>query len=317
MEAVQRIEQKKKSLFKRQMSLQFFVLAGMLYILIFNYIPMFGIIMGFKDYDIVTGVSGIFTSSWVGLKYFKEFFSDYQAKNVIMNTVGISLLKMAFTFPLPIMLAIMLNEIKHKGFKRIVQTSSYLPHFISWVIVSGISFRFFSSTGVVNLALLKIGLIKESLPFLHSSDMFWGFMTGLDVWKEMGWWTIVFLAAIMGISPELYESAVIDGASRLKRIYYITLPCIRPTVIIVLILAIGNLFGGGLSGSNFEQSYLFGNAMNLDKSNIIQTYVLEVGLSQGRYDYATAVGLMQSVISLVLIFSSNTIAKKITGDGLF
>ena len=198
-----------------------------------------------------------------------------------------------------------------------MQTCSYLPHFVSWVIISGISFRFLSSTGIVNSFLSFIGFTKEAIPFLNSPKLYWGLAVFLDVWKEMGWWAIVFLAAISGVSHDLYEAASIDGAGRLRRIWNITLPCIKPTIVTVLILALGNLFGGGLSGSNVEQSLLFGNSMNSSSSDIIQTYVLQVGLSQGRYAYATAVGMIQSLISLVLIMSSNFISKKIAGSGLF
>lgn len=305
------------SLFKKQLPLQVFVLIGIFYLFIFNFLPMFGLIMGFKDYDIVMGIQGIFTSKWVGFKYFKEFFNDFRFWLLIKNTVGISLLKMVFTFPIPILFAVMLNEMGSLKFKKLVQTCSYLPHFISWVVISGISFRFLSSTGIVNTLLTSLGIAEAPLPFLNSADMYWGLAVFLDVWKEMGWWTIVFLAAIAGVNQDLHEAASIDGAGRLKRIWHITLPCIKPTVVTVLILALGNLFGGGLSGSNFEQSYLLGNSMNSDASEIIQTYVFKVGLTQGRYAYATAVGMIQSVISLILIFSSNFAAKKISGNGLF
>lgn len=304
-------------LFRKQLSLQLFVLLGISYLLLFNFIPMFGLIIGFKNYDIVTGVEGIFTSEWVGLKYFKEFIHDINFNRLVKNTVCISLLKMIFTFPLPILFAVMLNEMGSLKFKKLVQTCSYLPHFISWVIISGISFRFFSSSGIINSALKRLGIIRDSIPFLNSPDLYWGFAIFLDVWKEMGWWTIVFLAAIVGVNQDLNEAASIDGASRLQRIWHITLPCIKPTVVTVLILALGNLFGGGLSGSNFEQSYLLGNSMNSSASDIIQTYVFNVGLAQGRHAYATAVGLIQSVISLILIFASNFISKKISGSGLF
>lgn len=301
---------------RKQRMLQVFVLAGILYLFVFNYIPMVGLLMGFKDYNIVDGIWGIFTSPWVGLKYFKEFVEDINFPTLIKNTVGISLLKLVFTFPIPIIFAIMLNEMKSVKFKKLVQTCSYLPHFISWVIISGISFRFLSSSGIINTLLLKLGIVKEAVPFLNSASHYWGLAVFLDVWKETGWWTIIFLAAVVGVNNDLNEAAAIDGAGRLKRIWHITLPCIKPTIITVLILALGNLFGGGLSGSNFEQSYLLGNAMNKEASDIIQTYVFTVGLSQGRYAYATAVGLIQSVISIILIFGSNKIAKKISGDSL-
>lgn len=303
--------------FKKQSALQAFMWMGIVYLIIFNLIPMFGLIMGFKDYSINMGIKGIFTSKWVGLKYFKEFVDDYQFGELVRNTVMISLLKLIFTFPLPIIFALMLNEIKHLRFKKILQTASYLPHFISWIIIANLSFQFLSSSGVINTILQNMNLIKEPINFLTDANKYWGLAVFLDVWKEMGWWTIIFLAAISGINQDLYEAAQIDGATRLQRIWSITLPCIKGTIVVVLIMTLGNLFGGGLSGSNFEQSYLLGNSMNAAKSDIIQTYVFDVGLSKGRYAYATAVGLIQSVISLIMIMGSNYVSKKLTDTGLF
>lgn len=302
---------------KKQGAIQIFVWAGLLYLVVFNLIPMFGLIMGFKDYSISTGIRGIFTSEWVGLKYFKEFVTDYKFGRLVRNTVALSVLKLIFTFPIPIIFALMVNEIKHMGFKKILQTCSYLPHFISWVIISSISFQFLSKEGIINTLLQTLHLTSEPIKFLTDASKFWGTMVTLDVWKEMGWWTIIFLAAIVGINQDYYEAAQIDGATRLQRIGYITLPCIKSTIVVVLIMTMGNLFGGGLSGSNFEQCYLLGNSVNADTSEIIQTYVFDVGLAQGRYAYATAVGMIQSVISLILIFISNFFAKKVSGSGLF
>lgn len=314
------MEKKKKSLWqriKKQGALQVFVWSGLFYLLIFNVIPMFGLIMGFKDYSISTGIKGIFTSEWVGLKYFKEFVTDYKFGKLVRNTVALSVLKLIFTFPLPILFALMVNEIRRLKFKKLLQTCSYLPHFISWVIISGISYQFLSQSGVFNTLLMKFHLISAPIRFLTDADLFWGMAVGLDIWKEMGWWAIIFFAAITGISQDYYEAAQIDGAARLQRIFYITLPCIKSTIVVVLIMTMGNLFGGGLSGSNFEQCYLLGNDVNADTSSIIQTYVFDVGLSKGRYAYATAVGLIQSVISLILIFVSNFSSKKLAGSGLF
>ena len=310
-------KQTKRRTFKKQGMLQLFVLSGMLYLVIFNLIPMFGLIMGFKDYSITSGIKGIFTSDWVGLKYFEEFVTDYKFGRLVRNTVVLSVLKLIFTFPVPIAFAIMVNEIKNLKFKKVLQTCSYLPHFISWVIISSLAFQFLSKTGVINTLLMNLHLIDKPIGFLTESSLFWGMAVVLDIWKEMGWWTIIFLAAIVGINQDYYEAAQIDGASRMQRIRYITLPCIKGTIVVVLIMTMGNLFGRGLSGSNFEQCYLLGNSVNADTSEIIQTYVFDVGLAQGRYAYATAVGMIQSVISLILIFASNFAAKKISGSGLF
>lgn len=302
--------------FKKQGALQVFVLAGMLYLVVFNLVPMFGLLMGFKDYSISSGIKGIFTSEWVGLKYFKEFVTEYKFGRLVRNTVALSVLKLIFTFPLPILFALMVNEIRNVKFKKLLQTCSYLPHFISWVIISSISYQFLSQSGIINTVLGMLHL-SEPIKFLTDAGLFWGVAVFLDVWKEMGWWAIIFLAAIVGISQDYYEAAQIDGATRLQRIRYITLPCIKGTIVVVLIMTMGNLFGGGLSGSNFEQCYLLGNNVNADTSEIIQTYVFDVGLAQGRYSYATAVGLVQSVISLILIFASNFVSKKLAGSGLF
>ncbi len=302
--------------FKKQGALQVFVLAGMLYLVVFNLVPMFGLLMGFKDYSISSGIKGIFTSEWVGLKYFKEFVTEYKFGRLVRNTVALSILKLIFTFPLPILFALMVNEIRNVKFKKLLQTCSYLPHFISWVIISSISYQFLSQSGIINTVLGMLHL-SEPIKFLTDAGLFWGVAVFLDVWKEMGWWAIIFLAAIVGISQDYYEAAQIDGATRLQRIRYITLPCIKGTIVVVLIMTMGNLFGGGLSGSNFEQCYLLGNNVNADTSEIIQTYVFDVGLAQGRYSYATAVGLVQSMISLILIFVSNFASKKLAGSGLF
>ncbi|QMV42852.1 ABC transporter permease [Cohnella cholangitidis] len=303
---------------KRQKYAHMFVLTGMLIVFIFQYMPMFGILMAFKQYSITTGIKGIFTSQWVGFKYFVEFFNAYNFEQIVKNTIGISLLKLVFTFPVPILLAIMLNEVKSRFFKRFVQTVSYFPHFISWIVVSGLLVIFFSTnSGIVNDALLSLGIIKEPIALLSNPDYFWGLAVGSAMWKEAGWWAIIFLAAISGLDPSLYEAAEIDGAGRLRRIWHITLPGIRGTIVVVLILAVGSLLGGGLVGSNFEQSYLLGNVMNNEKSEILQTYAFKMGLAQGRYAFATAIDLLQSIIAIILVFSSNYISKKATKSGLF
>lgn len=311
---------KKKSIFYRlwnQRALQFFALIGVAYLIIFSYIPMVGILMAFKKYKITSGFMGIFTSEWVGLKYFVEFITDYNFGGIMANTLVMSLVKMVFTFPLPILLALVLNEVKIMPIKKLVQTTSYLPYFISWVIVTGFCQLFMQSNGIINDLLMKLGLVENSIPFLTASKYFLPIVVITACWKDMGWWAILFLASITGIDPTLYEAAQIDGAGRLQRIWHITMPGIKGTVTVVLIMAIGNLLGGGLSGSNFEQSYLLGNAGNIDASEIIQTYVMKVGLSNGRYSYAAAVGLFQSIIAIILVMTSNFVSKKVSGSSLF
>nr|WP_256992527.1 ABC transporter permease subunit [Paenibacillus sp. XY044] len=303
---------------RQQKFYQISVLIGIAYLLVFAYVPMVGLIIAFKNFKLSSGIPGFFTSEWVGFKWFLEFYHDISFWQIIRNTVVISLLKILFTFPIPILFAIALNEVRKEGLKRFAQTASYLPHFISWVVVSGMLFSFLNSqNGVVNQLLMAVGLIDKPMSFLASASYFWPLLVLSDIWKEMGWWTIIFLAAIAGVDPTLHEAAVVDGAGRLQRIMYVTLPSIKTTIIVVLILALGNLFGGGLGGSNFEQAYLLGNPVNNSVSEIIQTYTLKMGLAQGRYSYATAIGLIQSVISLTLILVSNYSAKKASGVGLF
>ncbi|GIP16128.1 protein LplB [Paenibacillus montaniterrae] len=303
---------------KRQKVLHLFVGLGMIFLLIFAYTPMFGIIMAFKDYSISTGIKGIFTSEWVGFKHFNEFINDYRFGEIVRNTLALSFLKVLFTFPAPIILAILLSEAKNLRFKKVVQTVSYLPHFISWVVVAGIAFSFLSADiGMINKALMSLGIIDKPLDILTNADHFWGLAVGSAVWKEVGWWTIIFLAAIAGINPTLYEAAQIDGAGRLARIRHITFQGMKGTIVVVLILTIGSILGGGLVGSNFEQAFLFGNSINNSTSEIVQTYAFKVGLRDGRFSYAAAIDLIQSIISVILIFSSNYIAKRASGSSLF
>lgn len=319
--AVKGNKKNKKSIakqFRLQIYLQVFALMGIAYLIVFSYIPMFGIIIAFKNYKLTSGIMGFFTSEWVGLEYFKEFFTDINFGPIVRNTVVISVLKLIFTFPLPILFAIAINEVKNQKWKRLVQTVSYLPHFISWVVVSGIIFSFLNEqNGLINQILVLLNIREKGIPFLAEPKYFWGMLVISDVWKELGWWAIIFLAAIAGVDPTLYEAAVVDGAGRMRRIWHITLPSIKGTIIIVLILSLGNLFGGGLGGSNFDQCYLLGNPVNHSVSEILQTYSLKMGLAQGRYSFATAIGLLQSVISLVLIYSSNKTASKLSGVSLF
>lgn len=301
----------------RQRSLQLFVLFGAAYLVVFSYIPMVGVLMAFKNYKISSGVTGLFTSPWVGMKYFVEFYTDYNFWAIIRNTMVMSLIKMAFTFPLPILLALTLNEVRAIAVKKVVQTVSYLPYFISWVIVVGFAQLFLQYNGVINVLLQRLGVISKPIPFLTGEKYFLPIAVITACWKDMGWWAILFLAAITGIDPTLYEAAEIDGAGRMQRIWHITMSGIKGTVTVVLILALGNLLGGGLSGSNFEQAYLIGNDGNNTVSEIVQTYVMKMGLSKGRYPYAAAISLCQSVISVFLVLTSNFASKKISGNSLF
>lgn len=312
-----RIKYKFKKI-KRQWQLQVIALAGMVILFLFSYMPLFGIVIAFKNYSINMGLEGIFTSEWVGFRWFKEFFSFYRFGEILKNTLILSILKLIFTFPAPILLALLLNEMRCRKFKRLVQTVSYLPNFISWVLMYTIANAFLNTnTGIVNQLLVSLGLTDEPVPFLTSPDYFYGVSVFMAMWKNSGYWAIIFLAAISGIDPQLYEAAEIDGAGRLSRIWHITMPGIKASVVTVLILSIGGLLGGGMGGSNFDQAYIFGNTFNNSTSEILQTYAFKTGLSNGRFAYATAVDIFQSVISVILILISNWGAKKVTGEGIF
>ena len=315
------IKASKKSLLSRllgQWQIQVFALAGIIYLVIFSYLPMVGISIAFRSYKLTSGLAGVFTSKWVGLKYFEEFVTDYRFPELVRNTLAISALKMFFAFPVPILLAIMISEVRSPKFKRLVQTISYLPNFISWVLVYGICLSFFAADrGLVNEILRKLGLTETGIPFMTDPGMFWGMATVLSIWKSSGWWAIIFLASISGIDANLYEAAMCDGAGRLKRIWHITLPGIRGAIVTVLILSIGSFLGGGMVGSNFEQCFLLGNSVNNATSEIVQTYAFKMGMAQGRFSYATAVDLIQSIISLALVVISNGIVNKISGEGIF
>ena len=315
------IKASKKSLLSRllgQWQIQVFALAGIIYLVIFSYLPMVGISIAFRSYKLTSGLAGVFTSKWVGLKYFEEFVTDYRFPELVRNTLAISALKMFFAFPVPILLAIMISEVRSPKFKRLVQTISYLPNFISWVLVYGICLSFFAADrGLVNEILRKLGLTETGIPFMTDPGMFWGMATVLSIWKSSGWWAIIFLASISGLDANLYEAAMCDGAGRLKRIWHITLPGIRGAIVTVLILSIGSFLGGGMVGSNFEQCFLLGNSVNNATSEIVQTYAFKMGMAQGRFSYATAVDLIQSIISLVLVVVSNGIVNKISGEGIF
>lgn len=292
---------------------------GFAYMLLFNYLPMFGIQIAFRDYKPVMGFAGIFTAPITGengFYHFNTFFRDPNFATVMRNTIFLSLLKLVFSFPVPILFALAINEMRGTVLKRVVQTVSYLPHFISWVIVYGLIFSFFNtSNGVINSLLTASG--KSQIEFLTGKEYYYTLAVASDMWKETGWWSIIFLAAISGIDQSQYESAKVDGASRMRCIWSITLPNIRGTIMIVLILSVGSLMAGGMGGSNFDQSYLLGNSLNYSRSVTLPYYIYEMGLTKFRFSYATAIGLFQSLISLVLVLSSNWASNKLTGTSFF
>ncbi|WP_028562713.1 ABC transporter permease [Paenibacillus pinihumi] len=294
---------------KQQKLLQLMALSGMVWLLIFHYIPMYGIIISFKEFNIVRSIA---QAPWVGLEHFRAFFEDDSLPYVIKNTLGMSLLKLIIGFPLPILFALFLNELRSIRFKKAVQTISYLPHFLSWVILGGILTTWLADVGIINKLLLAIGAINEPISYLAEPGYFWAIVISSDIWKELGWSAIIYLAAITSVSPELYEAATIDGAGRFQKMFYITLPMIKGTITILFILAVS-----GILNSNFDQIFVLKNQLNEISSNVIDTYVYQVGISQSRYSYATAVGLVKSVIAFMLLLGANSITKRMNNTSLF
>lgn len=292
-----------------QRYLQLMVIPGIIWMIIFNYIPMGGIVIAFKKFRITRTIA---EAPWVGLQYFKEFFQDDNFSNIMVNTVGISLLKLIIGFPLPIIFALLLNEIRGTKFKKLAQTISYLPHFLSWVVLGGILVTWMSTTGVINDLLVHVHILKEPISFLGKPKYFWGIALISDSWKELGWSAIIYLAAISGVDQQMYEAATVDGASKFQKIMKITLPSITGTIAIMLILQIA-----GLLNSNFDQILILKNQINVSRSQVIDTYVYQVGMTMGKYSYATAVGLFKSVIALVLLFIANTSSKKLLKRSLY
>lgn len=290
----------RKTLFSKWQLIVMFLIPCIWYI-VFCYVPMYGIQLAFRNYNPRLGYLG---SPWVGLRYFNQFFSSYYNLDIIWNTVSISLYSIIFGFPIPILLAIILNELPGERFKKVLQNLTYIPHFISVVVLCGMLYLFLSPQyGVLNTFLNFLGF--ESVGFLESNKYFKAVYVLSDIWQESGWNSVIYIAALAGIDPELYEAARIDGAGRFKRIIHVSLPGIAPTIVTLLILRIGQVMTIG-----FEKAYLLQNNLNIRSSEIISTLVYKQGILQGNYGYATAVGLFNSVINLVLIILTNRICKK-------
>lgn len=305
------IDPKRKSSFFHKLwkdkYLLFMAIPPVVLVIVFNYFPLYGWTMAFQNFK--PGIP-LFQQTWVGFGHFAEFLSDKQFYLAMRNTVAMSFLSLVCGFTFPIAFALLLNEIRVERFKRTIQTISYLPHFVSWVVVAGIFSKLLSTDGgVVNVILVSLHIINKPISFLAKPELFWGIVTAADLWKELGWNAIIFLAAMTAIDPELYEAAIADGAGRFRRMWHITLPGIRGTYIVLLIMSIGWFFQIG-----FEKQYLLGNSIVQDYSVVIDYYALKYGIQMARFSFGTAVGMANSVISLVLIFSVNRISRKI-GEG--
>ena len=281
---------------------------GLVFLIIFKYIPMYGVMMAFQDFNFK---KGIFGSPFNNFANFKQLFGSGKFYTVFSNSVVLSVTRLVISFPIPIILALLLNEIRLKAYKRVTQTLMYVPHFISWVVLGGIATNFLSMTdGLINDVIVSLGGTK--INFLGSSEWFRTVIIATNIWKEAGWGTIIYLAGLSAINPEYYEAATVDGANRWQRIWHITLPGVSGTIVIMLVLAVGGLMNNG-----FEQIYLFQNDLNRSVSEVFETYTYQIGIVGGRYSYSTAVGLFKNVIGTVLIFSTNRIAKKLGGSTLY
>lgn len=283
-------------------------LPVIVYYVVFAYIPMYGVVLAFKKFQLLGGITG---SPWVGFDNFKEIFSTGSFYEVLRNTINISLLRLIFGFPAPIILALLLNEITNKWFKKIIQTISYLPHFLSWIVLTGIFVQFLSPTsGPINFLITTIGF--KSIYFLGQPNWFIFTLISTGIWQGIGWGSIIYLAAISNIDQEMYESAELEGVSRFQRIIYITLPSIMPTVTILLILNVGGILNAG-----FDQIFNLYNDAVLNVADIIDTYVYRRGLNGMQYSYATAVGLFKNVIGFVLVLGTNAITKRMSEYALW
>ena len=301
---------KKKSIWKRMVKdyqLYLLVLPAIIWYIVFAYAPMYGLQIAFKDYS---GAIGILASPWVGLKHFKSFFRSYYAWSLIKNTIVLSLYSMLAGFPIPIILSLMLNELKSPGYKKFAQTVLYAPHFISIVVLVGMLNLFFSPKGPIDTLRISIGL--QSVNYLTSATAFRHLYVWSGVWQGAGWGCIIYLASLSSVDPGLHEAAMIDGASRLQRIWHINIPCILPTATILLIMNAGSLLSVG-----FDKVFLLQNDLNRDSSNVIATYIYTRGLVKQDYSVSTAVGLMNNVINFFMVLLVNRIAKTLSDTSLF
>jgi putative aldouronate transport system permease protein len=293
----------------QQRQFLFMSLPVILYIMLFTYVPLWGWTMAFQDFKLSKNFSA---QEWVGLHWFKFLFGDKQFLQTIRNTIVMSVINTSLGFITAIGLSLLLNEVKKTFFKRTIQTISYLPHFLSWVIVTGlVSSMLTADGGALNSVFMSFGIIKEPVFWLSEPKYFWGVVGLTYVWKEVGWNTIIYLAAMTGIDPNLYEAADIDGCNRYQKMRRITLPCIKPTIIILLIMSVGHILDAG-----FELQYLLRNGLVMNVSDTIDIYVLTFGLSRNNYSLATAAGMFKNVVNICLIFIANRIAQKAGEESL-
>lgn len=298
--------------YKTQIELIIMLWPAVILIFIFDFTPLFGLLMAFKNFEPIMGVKGIFTAEWNNFLHFVRVFQNFQFWPMVRNTLGINLIGAFISIPVTLMFALLLNEIKHPKFKSLVQTVTYLPHFLSWVIFGGLFITLLNTTGIVNVVLMELNLIDKPIQFLADPKYFWGIAIGTGLLKDLGWGAILYLAAMAGVDQSLHEAAAIDGAGRWKRMIHITIPSILPTLMVLIIFAVS-----GMLNNNFTQIYVLQNTLNLPTSQVIDTYVYQTGLLQFQFASATAIGLMKSVFALLLLVGANALSKKLTKTGLF
>ncbi|WP_339320444.1 ABC transporter permease subunit [Paenibacillus sp. FSL R10-2734] len=287
----------------RERQLWLISIPMIIWVLIFCYMPMYGILMAFVNY--IPG-NTILQSDWVGLTHFKMFFDSPDFPLVLRNTLAISGLSILFGFPAPIVLAILLNELNNKRFKKTIQTISYLPHFISWVVVASILFALLGNEGILNDVLMRLDIIDQPISYLGEGKYFWGIITSANLWKDVGWSTIIYLSAMAGVDSEMYDAGKVDGLNRFGLIWHITLPSIRSTIVLLWILGIGGILNAG-----FEQQLLIGNAQTREYYEVIDTYAYKYGIELGNYSYGAAIGLLKAIIGVTLVFGANRFSKKV------
>ncbi len=293
---------------RRNMWLYVMVLPGLLYFLVFKYVPMLGLVIAFQNFKPFKGIAG---SEWVGFEHFKRLFTEPDFLNILTNTLILFGLNLLFFFPVPILLALMLNEVRSNRFKRLFQSLIYLPHFMSWVIIVSISYVMLTMDGgLVNSILEGLGFTEVN--FLLSPEWFRPTYIIQVIWREAGWGTIIYLAAMAAIDPQLYEAARMDGAGRFRQIWHITIPAVRSVIIVLFILKVGDVLELG-----FEHVYLLLNSMNREVAEIIDTYVYTAGLKQGKFSYSNAIGLFKSIVGLVMVISANKLSKKFGEEGIY
>jgi len=294
--------------YRKQLPLQLMVIPGIIFMLIFCYYPIYGLSIAFKNYTVIDTLD---SAKWVGFENFIIIFKDKYFWQSVVNTLGISFLKLLIGFTTPIVLSIMIYELKDGPFKRIVQTISYLPHFLSWIILGGMLTNWLSTTGMLNQILMGIGLIDQPANYLLDSGKYWWIASLSDTWKEAGWGTVLYLATMAGIDPTYYEAARIDGAGRLRQVVSITLPMLRTIISLNFILTVS-----GLLKSNLDQTLVLMNSQNQVKAEVIDSYVYRMGLAQGDFSYATAAGLGVSIVSVILLVLANKLTSKINDESV-